>query len=80
VSDDDIKAEITVTARTESGGLFISLATSGDYSGGSLSRRFYSTGDMPPAGLQPEEFWAPILGSISRFLRADDDDPDIIPF
>jgi hypothetical protein len=80
MSDDGIKAEITVTARTEAGGLFIWLAANGDYSGGNIGRRFYSTGDMPPPGLRPEEFWAPILGDISRFLAAPDVPDDIIPF
>lgn len=67
-------AEITITARSEGHGLLVSLRTAGDFSGEMVDRRFYSIDQAPPSGLEPADFWAPILGHIARFLASGDPD------
>lgn len=66
-----VNTEIKITARAEGNGLFISLSTSGDFSSAGIDRRFYSVPELPPDDLPPEDFWAPVLAEISRFLASE---------
>lgn len=70
----DIAATLTVTARLEGHGLLVSLKTEGDFAAEAVDRRFYSIAELPPADLDPAQFWATILGGISGLLGASDDD------
>jgi hypothetical protein len=71
---DSVEAVITVTARLEGRGLLVSLKSEGDFSSGTIDRRFYSIPSLPPADLDPAIFWASILGGISVYLSGDDED------
>jgi hypothetical protein len=69
-----VNAELTVTARSEGGGLLVSLRTGGDFASEGIDSRFYSVGHLPPPGLDPAGFWAPLLGQIAGFLASRQED------
>ena len=76
LAEQDGSAQITITARMESSGLLVSLQTDGDYSSEVIDRRFYSIAQIPPPGLDPADFWAPILGHIANFLATREPEED----
>jgi hypothetical protein len=68
-----MRAVLRITAEQVNSGILVSLRATGDYADEMIDRRFYSISDLPPAGLEPRLFWAPLLEQIGGVLGMEDE-------
>lgn len=69
-----MRAVLTITVAEVGGtpGLLASMSAEGDFADESMSRRFYSFAEMPPADLPPYQFWGTVCSTIGGFLQTDE--------